>query len=158
MHLICTVAVAANVFSDNRINRINNCGGYRMNACLLIANVIALISVIVHIFFGDKDLKSIEPDGKNDKKLENWIMARGAFHVVSVDMVMITVGLTLINFTDLLHPHRTVLLTIMSIYFLLYALFFFLILIISKPFAKKFLKLCQWALFLLMSGLIYFGM
>lgn len=149
--------VAVNCFSNNRIYPINNCGGYKVNTCLLIANVIALISVIVHIFFGDKDLKSIEPDGKNDKKLENWIMARGAFHVVSVDMVMITVGLALINFTDLLNPYRTILLTIMSIYFLLYALFFFLILVISKPFAKKFLKLCQWVLFLLMSGLIYFG-
>ncbi|PRD56668.1 hypothetical protein C5749_05400 [Sphingobacterium gobiense] len=128
-----------------------------MNTFLIIANVIVLISVIVHMFLGDKDIKSIMPDLSEHKRFENWIMARGAFHVVSVDILMITAGLTLINFTDLLDPHRTILLQIMSIYFLLYAVFFLIVVTVSGSLPKKFLKLCQWALFLILSGLIYFG-
>lgn len=128
-----------------------------MNAYLLIANLTALVSVIIHVFFGDKDIRSIEPRGEDHKRLENWIMARGAFHVVSVDMLMITAGLALINFTAFLDGYRTILLTIMSIYFLLNAICFFVCVLIAKPLPKKFFRLCQWALFLIMSGLIYFG-
>ncbi|WP_080779263.1 hypothetical protein [Chryseobacterium phocaeense] len=128
-----------------------------MNTLLIIANVVVLASVIFHIFWGDKDIKLIEPDNSEHKKFENWIMARGAFHVVSVDMLMITAGLTLINFTDLLDPHRTILLQIMSLYFLLYAVIFFIVIALSGTLPQKFLKLCQWALFLILSGLIYFG-
>lgn len=128
-----------------------------MNTLLIIANVVVLASVIFHIFWGDKDIKLIEPDISEHKKFENWIMARGAFHVVSVDMLMITAGLTLINFTDLLDQHRTILLMIMSIYCLLYAIFFFIVITVSGKLPQKFLKLCQWALFLILSGLIYFG-
>jgi uncharacterized membrane protein len=128
-----------------------------MNTLLIIANVVVLASVIFHIFWGDKDIKLIEPDNSEHKKFENWMMARSAFHVVSVDMLMITAGLTLINFTDLLDPYRTILLQIMSIYCLLYAVFFFIVVTMSGPLPQKFLKLCQWALFLILSGLIYFG-
>ncbi len=128
-----------------------------MSTLLIIANVVVLASVIFHIFWGDNDIKLIEPDNSEHKKFENWIMARGAFHVVSVDMLMITAGLTLINFTDMLDSHRTILLKIMSIYCLLYAVFFFIVISVSGALPQKFLKLCQWALFLLLSGLIYFG-
>lgn len=128
-----------------------------MTIPLLIANVVTLLALLVHIFLGDKDIRFIEPDGKNPKKLENWIMARGAFHVVSVDMLMMTAGLTLINFTGFLDEQRNILLKIMSLYFLLYAVFFLVCIFISKPLPKKFLKLCQWALFLIIGGLIYFG-
>lgn len=128
-----------------------------MNTLLIIANVVVLASVIFHIFWGDKDIKLIEPDNSEHKKFENWIMARGAFHVVSVDMLMITVGLTLINFTDLLNAHRTILLQIISIYCLMYAVFFFIVVTVSGSLPQKFIKLCQWALFLILSGLIYFG-
>lgn len=128
-----------------------------MNTFLIIANVVVLASVIFHIIWGDRDIKLIEPDNSEHKKFENWIMVRGAFHVVSVDMFMVTAGLTLINFTDILDPHRTILLQIMSIYFLLYAVFFFIVIRISGSLPQKFLKLCQWALFLILSGLIYFG-
>lgn len=128
-----------------------------MNIPLLIVNALALLVLLAHIVLGDKDIKYIEPDAENQKKLEIWIMARGAFHIVSVDMLMITLGLTLINFTSFLDEYRIILLKIMSIYFLLYAAFFFVYTCISKPLPKKFIKLCQWAVFLMMGCLIYFG-
>ncbi|RYY28923.1 MAG: hypothetical protein EOO04_07865 [Chitinophagaceae bacterium] len=128
-----------------------------MNSFLIIANIITLLSLFVHVFYGDKDIRSIEPEGGNLKKLENWIMARGAFHVFSADLLMFTIGLTLINFTSLLDEHRTMLLMIMSIWLLFYAVFFFVTVLISKPLSNKFLKLFQWAVFIAMSGLIYLG-
>jgi hypothetical protein len=129
-----------------------------MNAYLLTVNIIVLVSLFVHVFYGDRDIRSIEPNGENPKKLETWIMARGAFHVFSVDLLMYTIGLTMINFTDLLDEHRSVLLKIMCIWFLLYAVCFFICVIISQPLADKLLKLFQWAVFMAMSGLVYLGM
>lgn len=128
-----------------------------MDIPLLIANVIALISLIVHLFLGDKDVKTLEPDGGSHKKLENWILARAAFHVFSVDMLMITIGLTLLNFTSYFAEYRTIILKIICTYFLLHAISFFFCVIISKPLPKKLLKLGQWALLLVLSSLIYYG-
>ena len=126
-----------------------------MNIPLLIANAPIFLVLPIHIFLGDKDMKAIEPTNKDHGYLEKWVMARGAFHVVSVDMLMTTVGLLLINFTALLDSSKTLLLKIMSIYFLLYAIAFFLCIVISRSFPKNYLKLIQWAFFILVSGLIY---
>lgn|SRR5699024_5916784 len=128
-----------------------------MNIPLLIANFVLLLAVIVHVFWGDKDLKAIDPDDNNHEKTEKWVMARGAFHIVSVDFLMAAIGLTLINFTSVFDKSKILLLTIMSIYFLMYAIAFFVSIVISKQFPKNHLKLGQWILLLLTSGLIYLG-
>lgn len=83
-------------------------------------------------------------------------MARGAFHIVSMDFLLATVGLTLVNFTDVFQDEKLIL-TILSIYFLSYAIGFLMSIIISKQFPKNYLKLGQWILLLLISGFIYFG-
>ncbi len=83
-------------------------------------------------------------------------MARCGWHWVSFDLLFASIGLTLINFTDFFANEKT-LLQILTIYFFGYAIVWALTIFISKSFEKNFLKLGQWILLLIISGLIYWG-
>ncbi len=127
-----------------------------MNTTLIIANVLVFLTFITHTFAGDREYKRIEP-GKGDiSKLENWTMGRGAFHIVSADFLLASIGLTLINFTNYF-TDKKLLLNILAVYFFTYGLAFFLSLVVSKKFQKSFIKLWQWLLMFAIAGLIYAG-
>jgi len=71
-------------------------------------------------------------------------------------LLLATIGLVIINHTEFL-PDEKILLQILSIYFLGYAVIWFITILSSKEFEKNFLKLGQWMLLLVISGLIYWG-
>ena len=130
-----------------------------MNTILIAANILTLLTFIIHTFGGDKELRDIQPDPDSENwksKQVKWAMARGAFHIVSADFLLATVGLTLINFTEFFED-EILLLRILAVYFFAYGIAFLLILIISKKFKNIYIKLWQWLLMLIISGLIYFG-
>lgn len=130
-----------------------------MNIAILLANILTFLAFIIHTFVGDKELKVNEPskqDNENSQKLEKWTMARCGWHWVSIDLLFASIGLGLINFTTYFDNEKT-LLQILSIYFLGYAIVWALIIAISKQFPKNYLKLGQWILLLLISGILYFG-
>lgn len=130
-----------------------------MSILILTANILALLAFVIHTFVGDKELKINEPIQKTNEhfqKREKWTMARCGWHWVSFDLLFATIGLALINFTNYF-DNETTLLQILAIYFLGYAVVWVLTISISKHFPKNYLKLGQWALLLLISGLIYFG-
>ncbi len=130
-----------------------------MNLPILTANVLKLVIFAGHTFMGDKDLRVIEPENIDrdfNNKLEKWIHARAHLHIVSMGFLLATIGLTLINFTDWL-PDEVLILKILSIYFLACSMGFLISVIISKEFPQKYLKLYQWILLLIISGLIYWG-
>ena len=127
-----------------------------MNAALLAANGLVLLTFIAHTFGGDKEYKILEPvDGSTDHQ-EKWTMGRGAFHIVSADFLLAFIGLTLINFTEQV-KEKSLILTLLSAYFFAYGLAFLLTLIISKKFKNSFFKLGQWLLLFAIAGLIYWG-
>jgi hypothetical protein len=126
---------------------------------ILIANILTLLAFAIHTFLGDKDLKVNEPTEEIDKKYqkrEKWTMARCGWHWISFDLLFASIGLGLINFTNYFDNEKT-LLQILTIYFLGYAIVWTLTIAISKQFPKNFLKLGQWILLLVISGLIYLG-
>ena len=127
-----------------------------MNTSILIANGLVLLTFIMHTFGGDREYKSIEPEKDNASKLEKWTMGRGAFHIVSADFLLASIGLILINFTDYF-TDKKLMLNILALYFFLYGLAFLITLFISKKFPNSFIKLWQWLLMFIISGLIYFG-
>lgn len=130
-----------------------------MNTAILIANILTLLAFVIHTFVGDKELKVNEPTdetNENFKKREKWTMARCGWHWISFDLLFATIGLGLINFTDYFDNERT-LLQILTIYFLGYAIVWVLVISMSKKFPQNYLKLGQWILLLLISGLIYFA-
>jgi hypothetical protein len=114
---------------------------------------------VIHTFVGDRELKINEPTEETDgnfQKREKWTMARCGWHWVSFDLLFATIGLGLINFSNFFDNEKT-LLQILTIYFLGYAVVWALTIAISKQFPKNYLKLGQWILLILISGLIYFG-
>ena len=131
-----------------------------MNTSLLIANVLTLLAFFIHTFMGDRELKIIEPDNENDEKYlkqEKWTMARSGWHWISVDLLFATIGLGIINFTDFLESEK-LLLQILAIYFLGYGIVWLIGIGISRSFPRNYLKLGQWILLWLISGLIYLGL
>jgi len=131
-----------------------------MNIAILIANILTLLAFLIHTFVGDKELKVNEPINEIDENFlfrEKWTMARCGWHWVSFDLLFATIGLGVINFTDFFENEKT-LLQILTLYFFGYAIVWALTILISKPFSRNYLKLGQWILLLLISGLIYFGL
>ena len=130
-----------------------------MNIPILIANMLTFLAFVIHTFVGDKELKVNEPieeTGEKLQKREKWTMARCGWHWVSVDLLLATIGLGLINFTNYFDNEKT-LLQILTIYFLGYAIAWAFTIVISKQFPKNYLKLGQWILLLMISGLMYCG-
>jgi len=130
-----------------------------MNTPLLIANTLTLLAFFIHTFMGDRELKIIQPSAGTEDwsaKQEKWTMARCGWHWISFDLLFASIGLALINFTDVFDNEKT-LLQILSIYFLGYSIAWAFTILISKQFPKKYLKLGQWILLCIISGLIYFG-
>ena len=130
-----------------------------MSISILIANLLTLLAFVIHTVIGDRELKINQPTEEFDRdfqKREKWTMARCGWHWVSVDLLFTTIALGLINFSDFFDNEKT-LLQILTIYFLGYAVVWALTIAISKSFPKNYLKLGQWVLLLLISGLIYYG-
>ncbi|KOY87467.1 hypothetical protein AD998_16170 [bacterium 336/3] len=128
-----------------------------MNATLISANVLVFITFIIHTFMGDKEYMHLEPDQTQETRFRvYWSMGRGAFHIVSADFLLATVLLGLVNFSNFFQD-KTLILKLLSLYFLMYGVGFFLALAVSKKFPKIFIIMWQWILMLVISGLIYLG-
>ena len=120
-------------------------------------SVLTLAACLVHTFAGDKELRRIEPEqGTNTLKQETWTMARCGWHWISYDLLLATIVLFLLNFTTIIENRRNTLL-FMQVFFFGYALVWLLTIRFSKPFAKNYIKLCQWLLLLTIALLIHFS-
>lgn len=129
-----------------------------MSIPVLIANILTLLAFFIHTFMGDRELKIIQPSAEMDDwaaKQEKWTMARCGWHWISFDLLFASIGLALINFTDFFDNEKT-LLQILSLYFLGYSIAWSFTILISKQFPKNYLRLGQWILLFVISGLIYY--
>lgn len=128
-----------------------------MSIPLLIANALTILAFLIHTFVGDKEIRILEPKADSENyldKREKWTMARCGWHWVSFDLLFAGIGLSLINFTDHFQDERTIL-QLLALYFFGYGVFWLITILISKSFPQNFLKLGQWILLFLISGLIY---
>ena len=126
---------------------------------VLADNILTALAFFIHTFVGDKELKVNQPDSLDDPdfiKQEKWTMARCGWHWVSVDLLLATVLLALVNFSNFLSDERLVL-QLLSLYFLVYAVAWMFTIFISKPFPKNYLKLGQWLLLFVIALLLFFS-
>lgn len=126
-----------------------------MNILLIAANVLLLLTFFAHAFGGDRLYKKTEPQPGSDS-VPVWVMGRGAFHLVSADILMALAGLTLVNFTHFFRE-PVLILRILSLYFFGHGLAFLLTLMISQKFPGKFVVLWQWMLMFTAAVLIWLG-
>lgn len=130
-----------------------------INIPILIANVLTGLAFIAHTFVGDMEISSIQPAVTTtnwNEKQEIWTMARCGWHWISFDLLCASVALALVNFTNFFENKKTIL-QLLSFYFLGYAIVWLFVIIISNYFPNNFLKLGQWMLLSVISGLIYYG-
>ncbi len=128
-----------------------------MNIPVLIANILAFLAFLIHSYFGDKDLQTLEPSSEEiPKKREVWTMIRCGWHWISFDLLFASIGLAIINFTDVLANEKQ-LLQILATYFLGYSIVWIVVILFSKKFPNPFVKLGQWILLSIIGGLIYLG-
>jgi hypothetical protein len=126
-----------------------------MNIPLLAANLLVLLAFFIHTFMGDRELQLIKPDNDTLKQ-EKWTMARAGWHWLSLDLLLATIALALVNFTNYLND-KLLILNILVIYFVANAVTWAFTVSISDPFPKRYLKLGQWLLLTVISLLIYWG-
>lgn len=130
-----------------------------MNIPIFLAFIMGLCAFFIHTFTGEKGLNLIKPNPDNDSnhlKQEKWTKVRCGWHWISFDLLMATIGLGIICFTNFFE-NEIFLLHILAIYFLGYAIIWLLIIFISKPFPMNYFRLSHWIFLLLGSGLIFLG-
>jgi hypothetical protein len=131
----------------------------KINIPILVANILTGLAFLAHTIGGDIELTSIQPilsiDGWVEKQ-QIWTMARCGWHWISFDLLLASVALTLINFTNYFENKKTIL-QLLSLYFLGYAIIWFIVILISTSFPNNFLNLGQWILLSTIGGLIKYG-
>lgn len=130
-----------------------------MNASILAAGILSSFAFLLHTFGGDWELRSMEPSAEtafHKRSRQKWTMFRACWHMVSVDLLLASVGLFLIYFTDYFNNEQT-LLQILAVYFFGYSVTWVIMLTVSKQFPKNYFRLSQWVLLLVIGTLIYAG-
>jgi hypothetical protein len=128
-----------------------------MNAWIILANILLCIVFVAHTWWGDKEIRMIEPSQSGGAHKDAWVMSRGAFHMVSVDFLVMLIAISLVNFTSILKGYESIILTLMTYYFAAYAAVFLFTLMLCKSYPGKFLRLPQWVILAVISGLLFMG-
>ena len=131
----------------------------KVNIPILVASILTGLAFLAHTFGGDIELISIQPSVSINswaEKQQIWTMARCGWHWISFDLLLATVALTLINFTNYFENKKTIL-QLLSLYFFGYAIVWFIVILISPSFPNNFINLGQWMLLLTIGGLIKYG-
>lgn len=129
-----------------------------MNITLFAVNTLTFLAFLVHAIVGTRELTLLEPDPKSrdwEQRQEKWTMtARCGWHWISVDLLFASIAMALINFSDVL-PSEEVILQMLSLYFLGYAIVWLIAIAMAKSFKNNYMKLGQWILLLVISGLTW---
>jgi hypothetical protein len=131
----------------------------KINIPIFVASILTVLAFLAHTIGGDIELTSIQPTLSINswaEKQQIWTMARCGWHWISFDLLLASVALTLINFTNYFENKKTIL-QLLSLYFFGYAIVWFIVILISPSFPNNFLNLGQWILLLTIGGLIKYG-
>jgi hypothetical protein len=126
---------------------------------ILLANILTGLAFFAHTIGGDIELGSIMPAtsiNNWEEKQQIWTMVRCGWHWISFDLLLASIALALINFTNYFENKKTIL-QLLSLYFLGYAIVWLVVILISPTFPNNFINLGQWMLLLTIGGLIKYG-
>ena len=116
-----------------------------MNASMLLAQGLALLAFVIHTWVGDRELQALKPKETTAKVFETWMQVRAGWHLVSWDLLLATVGLTLLTWTDWLTP-AIVYLQLLTLYFAGAGTVWLLVVLCSPAAPNKLWRLGQWML------------
>ncbi|GEM47807.1 hypothetical protein [Deinococcus cellulosilyticus] len=118
-----------------------------LNGYALFTGLFFLLAFGIHVFMGGQEVLQFQPSSPAGH--QNWLMKVGAFHLVTVDLLVLAAGLI---FASLRFPKATVLYQVVSGLCLLYAVSWLLQLALWHQSTQDFLMLGQWVLFLIAAG------
>lgn len=119
----------------------------RLNGYALFTGLFFLLALGVHLLMGGLEVLEFHPDSVTGHR--NWLMKVGAFHLVTVDLLVLSAGLI---FASLKFPAAPVLYQMVSGLCLLYAVSWLVQLALWHQSGQDFWVLGQWVLFLIAAG------
>ncbi len=130
-----------------------------MSVFTLVAAIITLLSFFIHVFAGDREVRTFEPEDTPNTFSEPrniWTMIRCGWHWISFDLLFASIVLFVIYFTDFFTNENEIL-YLLAIYFFGYSIVWLLTILLSKRYPSNLLKLGQWLLVLFIGMLILAG-
>lgn len=128
-----------------------------MNIPLVLAHILLVLAFMAHAYAGDRDLQQLRPQAEASSYFEKWLQARAGWHFVSWDLLLASIGLGLLTWTDYLEP-RTLYLQLLVVYLMGAGVAWALTLLLSPKLPGGWWRLGQWGLLWLIGGLVWWGM
>ena len=112
-----------------------------MNGWFLAAGALLAAAFFVHVFSGNRFYSAARPDAATAPSgaYEAWLMGRCGVQMISVDLFLCAAFLLLLGFGG-------------------WCVFWLVSLLCEKAGGRHYLRLCHWALFLVLFGLVLGGM
>lgn len=129
-----------------------------MNYWFVSAGAFLFISLLIHMIAGDREYCYMNPKKQKNgdvKMFESWLMGRGTFQMVSVDLLLTSIAIFLMGVNVI--PYNYYLSLFIALLYAGYLVFWLLTLCVSKAKSINFLKQGQWVLFLIAFVLIIMG-
>ncbi len=129
-----------------------------MNYPFIAAGIVLFLAFVIHTIFGDKDYREINPgrgDAASVRPFQIWLMGRGTFQMVSVDLLLTAVAIFLMGINII--PYNYHLAGFIALLYLGYLAFWLLTLLFSKAKGVDYLRVGQWTIFLTAFVLIMAG-
>ena len=130
-----------------------------MNYYFISAGIFLFISLLIHMIAGDKEYRELNPRkqaNESDKMFGYWLMGRGTFQMVSVDLLLTSGFIFLMGINVV--PYNYHLSLFITLLYAGYLVFWIFTLFVSKAKSVNFLNQGQWLLFLIAFILIVLGL
>lgn len=134
-----------------------------INYPIIIAASLVFLAFVAHTFVGTREALSTRPrklqaedDSKAEKIERSWVQSLCAFHLVTVDLLALTLLLFFLGITDTFSARKEIAM-IAAVFFTLWAAAWFIQLLALNRQPKEYLLLGQWILWFICAGLILWG-
>lgn len=134
-----------------------------MNYYFITAGIFLFVCLLIHMIAGDRDYRTLDPRKtdpassaeKTARRLGVWLMGRGTFQMVSVDLLVSSAFVFLTGINAI--PFSYHLMLFVALLYGGYLVFWLLTLLVSKAGASNYINQGQWILFLVAVVLITLG-
>lgn len=128
-----------------------------MNVPVLIVASIMAIAVIAHIFGGTRETARIAPDSSAPNLTRHWVQAMGAFQMLSVDLLAVSLLLFGVALWDLGPAEDLIIIGLIAL-FCLWGLVWLVQVQWLKRTGAGILQLPHWMIWFLCAGLLALGL
>ncbi len=129
-----------------------------MNYFFISAGIVLFIALLIHMIAGDQEYRKLNPQkqcNETGKAFGYWLMGRGTFQMVSVDLLLSSVFIFLVGIGTI--PFNGWLTLFIALLYLGYLVFWLVTLFVSKARPANYLYQGQWVLFLIVFVLVTLG-